>query len=218
MRRNLLPAAAALALLLAAVPVPIRASAQASAVAPVPAVLKPGLPAGLDLPRLQGLIQSFVDAEYLKAFRHLGDEKDFDHGHLLFDARTHKPAAFLYHTQELAFYEPKGSDYGFVDPGARNWLQWIGEPTRIENADAYIRRDYPTGGSWDWFTKMELPALTQHHTILDKMLDGSRLGLDVSRSEQWVFTRESCPADESAPALRVKLPKGDRICLSLSRT
>lgn len=188
-----------------------------------------GLPPGLTRTRLQTLLQRFVDAEYMKAFRHLGDERDFDHGHLLFDAKTHKPAAILYHTQELAYYQPPGSPFGFVDPAARNWLQWIGDGRRIENASAYVRRSYPSGGSWDWFTHMELPVLRAHHTILDKMLDGKRLGLDTSRSEQWVFTREPCArgaprSDHSSgrasppPMLRVTLPDRGRVCLALSRT
>ncbi len=174
------------------------------------------LPAPLDQARLQRMLQDFVDTEYLKAFRHLGDERDFDHGHLLFDARTHEPAAILYHTQELAYYEPKGSAYGFVDASARNWIQWIAQPGRIENADRYVRALYPSGGAWDWFTKMELPGLRQHRTILYKMLDPKLLGFDDTRTEQWVFTRESCSS--AAGLLRVVLPTREPICLSLSKT
>src|SRR5579885_2216559 len=59
------------------------------------------LPGGLTARRLQGLLQGFVTAEYGRVFRHLGDERDFDHGHLLLvDGR---PVAILYHTQETGY-------------------------------------------------------------------------------------------------------------------
>lgn len=167
---------------------------------------------------MQALLQRFIDAEYMKAFRHLGDERDFDHGHILFDAKTHRAAAILYHTQELAFYQKPGSPFGFLDPKGRNWLQWIDDPGRIENAAAYARKDYPRTGSWEWFTKMELPALELHHTVLAKMLDGKRLGLDTENSEQWVFTREACPVRPQPSTLFVTLPTRQRVCLALSRT
>lgn len=169
------------------------------------------IPRGLDRAALEGLLQGFVDAAHGRAFRHLGDERDFDHGHFLFGAGG-EPRAVLYHTQELAMYEPAGSPFGWLDRGGRNWLQWL-DDGRVENADAYVRASYPAGAEWEWFRRKELPGLLAHHTILPKMLDGERLGLDVSRAQQWVFTRASCRSEAS---LRIRLPDGERVCLALS--
>jgi hypothetical protein len=185
----------------------------------------------------QSLLQRFVNEQYLKSFRRLGIEEDFDHGHLLFDARSpQRPVAILYHTQEL-------SEYASMDPRARNWIQWVDRGT-IENASRYERKTYPHTASWDWFLQRELAALRQHHTILDKMLDPALLGVEVSQSRQWVFTRTACDGADAAPApahmegalrpsgktpgepsgsapsslIRVLLPEGTPVCLSLSQT
>ena len=170
----------------------------------------------------QGLLQRFVSQEYLKGFKHLGDERDFDHGHFLFDAQS-KLVAILYHTQELAGDHRPGSDFGYIDPGARNWIQWVNDG-RVENAARYQRRDYPSTATWDYFRVLELPALESHHTVLPKMLD-PKLGIEPAKTEQWVFTRVRCenaPTSASASAasgdLRVVLPNKEEVCLSLSAT
>jgi hypothetical protein len=175
---------------------------------PVSAAAAPGLP--MPVPVLQKLLQRFVDSTYLKAFRHLGDERDFDHGHLLYDDDG-RPVAVLYHTQELAHYAGKGTPFAYIDRGARNWIQWL-DDGRVENAARYARRDYPRSPSWDWFRAQELPALREHHTILDKMLDPALLGFTPARSRQWVFTRGDC----STAAARVRLPGAQDVCLALS--
>jgi len=168
----------------------------------------------------RGLLQRFVDKVYLKAFRHLGDERDFDHGHILFDARSSRPRAILYHTQEMAKGFPSASVFGYIDPGARNWLQWIGED-RIEKADGYQRKDYPSSASWAWFVAARLPTLRRYHTIIDKMLDPALVGAETAYSVQWVFTRVDCaakprPAPASGDPIDILLPTGERICLTLS--
>src|SRR5579883_2361757 len=140
------------------------------ALAAAPARAQPfsalGLPKSVTKPLLQGLLQSFVDHEYRKAFRHLGDERDFDHGHLLFAPGSDKPVAVLYHTQELAVYQPSASPFTFLDPRGRNWLQWVGDG-RIANASGFLRKGFPRGASWDLFVAEDLPVLEAHHTILD---------------------------------------------------
>ncbi|MFI5349440.1 MAG: hypothetical protein ACHQ2Z_07845 [Elusimicrobiota bacterium] len=166
----------------------------------------------------QGLLQHFVDQAYLKGFRHLGDERDFDHGHLLYDANSNL-VAILYHTQELAADHRAGSDFGYIDPGARNWIQWVNDG-RIENAARYLRTDYPATATWDYFRTLELPALQSRHTVLPKMLD-PKLGVDASKTAQWVFTRVQCagaPPASAADALRVVLPTKEEVCLTLSAT
>ena len=107
-------------------------------------------PAGIEPARMQVLLQRFVDKLYLKAFRHLGDERDFDHGHVLYAPASKTPVAILYHTQELAQDEPAGSDFAFVDSGARNWIQWL-DRDGIEKADHYQRAEFPATASWRWF-------------------------------------------------------------------
>jgi hypothetical protein len=184
----------------------IMASAQAARAVAVPPALS--------RTEFQGLLQRFVDQEYLKGFRHLGDERDFDHGHLLFDGQS-KLVAILYHTQELAADHP-GSDFGYIDPGARNWIEWVSDG-RIENAARYLRKDYPATATWNYFRVLELPALQARHTVLPKMLD-PKLGVDPSKTAQWVFTRVRCEraSPEPADGLRVVLPTKEEICLTLS--
>ena len=166
--------------------------------------------------RLEGHLQRFVDRLHLKAFRHLGDERDFDHGHILFDAATGRPFAILYHTQELAADEPAGSDYGFVDADARNWIQRL-DRDQIENASAYLRETYPAGADWNWFKTERLPALARYRTIVDRMLDPGKLGAATGRSLQWVFTRRDCAAPRpEASAISIRLPDGERVCLEVS--
>lgn len=162
--------------------------------------------------RLQGLLQRVVDKLYLKAFRHLGDERDFDHGHILFD-KAKRPVAILYHTQETAYSNPTDSSFGYIDPKARNWIQWIGRD-EIENADRYQRKEFPRSASWEWFQARRLPNLIKHHTIIDKMLDPNLVDMDDAASSlQWVFTRVPC--GKSKP-FSVVLPTGEKVCLSLS--
>jgi hypothetical protein len=217
------------------------AAASAQPRAAVPAAVQAPSPARFSSPpsaaafgalEFQALLQRFVNERYLKSFKRLGVEEDFDHGHLLFDARApQRPVAILYHTQEL-------STDASLDP-RRNWLQWV-DRGDIEDAARYERKAYPHSASWDWFLQRELPALRQRHTILDKMLDPALIGADVSQSRQWVFTRVQCGGGaDAAPSLRpsgsalgatggalpagsslihVVLPAGTPVCLSLSQT
>lgn len=156
-----------------------------------------------------------MNAAFQKAFRHLGDERDFDHGHVL-HAPGGRPVAILYHTQELALYHKRDAPFGYIDPKGRNWIQWIDEG-RIENANKYVRRAYPDSARWRLFEKNELPGLLRHKTVTDRMLDPALLGVEISASRQWVFTRVSCPADGSPSVIGVVLPDTrERVCLSLS--
>lgn len=175
-----------------------------------------GLPSALTKPRLQGLLQGFVDSVYRKGFRHLGDERDCDHGHLLFRAADpQRPVAILYHTQELAHSQPARGAFGYVDVRGRNWLQWI-DHGGVENASLRLRRDYPHTAFWDWFRALRLPQLEARHTIVDEMLDPV-LGLSLSR--QFEFTRMDCagaPDGDASNVVRVSLPGGPVVCLALT--
>jgi hypothetical protein len=176
-----------------------------------------GFPPSLGKPELSALLQRVVDRLYMRGFRHIGDERDFDHGHFLFDA-SGRPLAILYHTQEFARHEPAGGPFGYLDPDGRNWIQWL-PGGAVENARRYRRRTYPATASWDWFRESELPGLERNHTILDKMLDPRAVGLDAEKSKQWVFTRTPCggsaPSPDSAD-IRVFLPTGAPVCLALA--
>lgn len=165
----------------------------------------PSLP--LSAPRLQGLLQSFVASGHGRSFRNIGDENDFDHGHVLID-RTGAAIAILYHTQELAADEPSG----YLDAEGRNWIQWV-DGRGIENAKLYERAEYPRTPAWDWFVSRDLPRLRGRHTITDKMLDPALLGSELADSLQWTFTRTAC-----SPAPRqigVVLPDRTTVCLAL---
>jgi hypothetical protein len=167
--------------------------------------------------QFQALLQAFVAQSYQKGFRHLGDERDFDHGHVLSGADG-TPVAIMWHTQELALYEPAGGEFGYVDPGGRNWLQWISDG-RVENAGRYERKSYPATAAWDWFRSADLPGLRKNRTILDKMLDPDRVSIDPSKTVQYVFTRVACGRASPAPGseMRVVLPTREAVCLSLAR-
>lgn len=188
----------------------VRSSAFPKATRPPP--VKPAM----SVTRFRNLLQRFVDKTYLTAFRHLGDERDFDHAHILFDPVTQIPQAILYHTQELAEYYPPGSGYEFIDPEARNWIQWIDTPA-IKNARAYERRAFPRSAYWAWFVARKLPSYKKAHTIVDKMLDPALVGATAEGSLQWVFTRVDCgpPPAPSEPPMVIVLPTGQKVCLTL---
>ena len=125
----------------------------------------------------------------------------------------------MWHTQELALYEPAGGEFGYLNPRGRNWLQWLSDG-RIENADRFQRKSYPSGPAWDWFRVSELPGLQRNHTILDKMLDPELLAIDPAKTVQYVFTRIDCGRASLEPGsadMRVVLPTREAVCLSLSR-
>lgn len=199
------------------------AAADPGALASLPDEPAPRLREALGSREPQLRLQAFVDAAYAKGFLHLGDERDFDHGHLLFAPSTGAaaPMAILYHTQELAslYHRSRpGGAYDYIDRRARNWLQWLDGSGRIEDARRYARTDYPDTPAWRVFRESELPRLRACHTVTDKMLDPAALGAPVARSVQWVFSRVGCPAPgaDAPDLLHISLPTGERVCLRQS--
>lgn len=173
-------------------------------------------PAVLSKTRIRSLLQDFVDAGYGRRFRHIGDQRDFDHGHLLFDVKTGAPVAILYHTQELA-HKAASADFGYLDPEGRNWIQWL-DGRGIENARRYERASYPHSATWEWFVVYDLPKFRGRHTITEKMLDPASFGGEALESFQWTFTRLDCAAaaaDAGSNVIDVSLPEGGRVCLAL---
>lgn len=149
--------------------------------------------------RLGALLQTFVDTGWGSRFSELGEEADFDHGHLLRDARTGAVVAILYHTRELTV----------PAPAERSWIQWF-DGRGVESAAKYERASYPASPSWDWFVARDLPRLRRRHTIVERMLDPERLGVEVVPGGQWTFTRSACAG---AGLLSISLPDRTSVCL-----
>jgi len=171
-----------------------------------------GFPAALSKDEFESLLQRFVDEQHRKSFMLLGDEKDFDHGHFLYSARSSdRPLAILYHTQELTRYPS-------INHKDRNFIQWV-DSGLINNAARYQRLTYTKKDKDYWQMQAELEALRENDTILDKMLDPERLGWKIAESKQWVFKRVDCgkkPPGFDANLIQVTMPAGNTACLTLS--
>jgi hypothetical protein len=152
--------------------------------------------------RLNALLQAFADRAYGEGFRELGQERDCDHGHLLYASGAARPFAVLYHTQELA-------PAGVGDASARNWLQWT-DSGLVEDARLYLRASYPKTAYWDWFKAEELPRFKRRRTIVPQMLDPALLGRAPASIRQWLFARSGC----GASSMEVRLPGRGRVCLT----
>lgn len=161
----------------------------------------PPAPPRPDPARLAGLLQTFVSDGWGTRFSDLGVESDFDHGHLLLDARTGAMVAILYHTRELAV----------PAPAQRSWIQWL-DGRGVEDAARYERASYPRSASWDWFVARDLPRLRSRHTIVERMLDPAKLGVELAPGPQWSFTRGSC-SDAGPGGLVIALPDRSSVCL-----
>lgn len=100
---------------------------------------------------------------YAKAYKYLGEEKDFFHGHVLYPVDSYPsddimrkrvkpgtaPISILWHTQESA----GDGLMEYVDKHARNWLQSIPQPADVQNACLFQKdrsTEYPCGN--DAFT------------------------------------------------------------------
>lgn len=158
------------------------------------------LPPRLDEARLRGLLQTFVNDGWGRRFESLGAEEDFDHGHLLLDAATGEPVAILYHTRELAV----------PAPAERSWIQWF-DGRGVENAARYERASYPSSASWDWFVARDLPRFKSRNTVVEKMLDPARMGVEFAPGPQWTFTRSAC--GEGPGRFSISLPDRSSVCL-----
>lgn len=158
------------------------------------------LPAEFTLKRIETLLNRFSDETYGKAFRYVGVEEDFFHGHVLFERKLHEgkellhPRAILYHTQEEAHkahwektVDPK---YDYLNVTTRNWIQWLSENPqedglRIENARAYL--DVAQKDPNQFFDKGAEPKKELHYTIHAKNLDSTKLGFVLAGELQFEF-------------------------------
>lgn len=187
-----------------------------------------GFPKGFSKELLHSMLQRVIDAAYGKGFRYLGDEYDFNHGHILFpkDSFGKNPVGILYHTQEYAYFYHRslpGHAYDYLDPGARNWIQWTDASRPVENAYPYARKSYPDTPEWSSVRDM-LPAFQAHYTVVTGMLDPELVGTDLGKNDyQWFFPRIDCPPDgrtfpSGSNGVEVRLPTGEKACLALEST
>lgn len=161
--------------------------------------------------RLKKLLQLFSDQTFGAAFRVIGDENDFFHGHILWTADEltsqgrMKPVAILYHTQEEAYSahwgtkrstrdEVASAEFDYLDVRTRNWLQWLSpdpdlDGIRIENA-----RDYVLAAKKDpnIFFGDNVPVEREHFTIHGRWLDPAKLGVKIIGEMQWEFYKSPC--------------------------
>lgn len=170
--------------------------------------------------RLGSLLNKFTQETYLKAFRFIGVEEDFFHGHVLFERKLQEgqmlllPRAILYHTQEdahKAHWEKSiDSKYDYLNVTTRNWIQWLSDD---ENQDGIIienARDYLDSSQKDpapFFNENGEPQESNHYTIHAKNLDTNKLGFVLAGELQFEFysNREASPYDRDR-TLMVRLP------------
>lgn len=150
--------------------------------------------------RLEMLLNRFSEATYGKAFRFIGVEEDFFHGHVLFEKVSVdgqlrlNPRAILYHTQEDAHkahwegaIDPK---YDYLNVTTRNWIQWLSDTAkedglRIENAREYC--DAAQKDPSQFFDEHSEPQKELHYTLHAKNLDSQKLGFELAGELQFEF-------------------------------
>ncbi len=152
----------------------------------------------IDLDFFQSLLQKFSDEVYGQGFRHLGDENDFDHGHILYSTAL-RPVAILYHTQETASLQHRldpGGPYDYINRGARNWLQFFDveklQAGPIVNAFFNMLKVFPNAAIF----RSDLKSTKSHNTIFPHQLDGESFPLEyryrLRGQRQIEFARSSC--------------------------
>jgi hypothetical protein len=137
-----------------------------------------------------GYVQKFVDQTYGRAFRYLGDEEDFDHGHFLFNAKG-ECFAIVYHTQEgahRAHVKEPGSKYDYLDGHERSWIQFLPDG-HVEKAEPYAFDDL-SNPEWAWYYAA--------YTVVDAMLDPAKTGDASIRDFQLTFRQFDCSAKDLA--------------------
>lgn len=174
------------------------------------------LPEEFSADRLQRLLQLFADQTLGTAFRVIGDENDFFHGHILWTADElttegrMKPVAILYHTQEEAYSahwrtnrstrnEPAAVEFDYLDVRTRNWLQWLSsdpaqDGVRIENARDYV---LAAKKNPEIFYGENIPVEREHFTIHGRWLDPEKLGVGLIGEMQWEFYKAECGSEKT---------------------
>lgn len=194
------------------------------------------LPSQFTLPRMQRLLTEFSNETFQKAFRYIGIEEDFFHGHLLFEKVGNGenallyPRAILYHTQEEAHkahwektIDPK---FDYLNVTTRNWIQWLSDHDpedgeKIENAKQYL--DITQRDPKQFEVEFAEPQKELHYTIHARMLDPHKLGFILAGELQFEFQLENNKENEpyysklgERGPITITLPNGEEIKLSLT--
>jgi hypothetical protein len=177
---------------------------------------------------VQKAIQMMVDLHLGNAFRDLGDERDFYHGHMLVEAPegtkkmnatklpNAQPFAILFHTQEN--YSRKDTKtqktiYEYFAPEERNWLAFLKPTLKIENANQYKNANQPSR-----FSVYEV-ARTINIEMLDPKLLKKKVA-DYGRFGQFQFKETKCrhlPENlrQVGNLIEINIPNHKTICLEL---
>ncbi|MFM8268661.1 MAG: hypothetical protein ACKN9V_00600 [Pseudomonadota bacterium] len=158
------------------------------------------LPSQFTLARIEKLLNRYSQEAFDKAFRFIGVEEDFFHGHVLFERKSVNgeqllhPRAILYHTQEEAYkahweksIDPK---YDYLNVTTRNWIQWLSDDAsqdgvKVENAREYLDVSKKTPSQF--YDDQVEPQRDLHYTIHAKNLDSKKLGFELAGELQFEF-------------------------------
>jgi len=187
------------------------------------------MPSELSLERIENLLSLFCEQTKGVAFRTIGVEEDFFHGHVLFEKKEHAgrvalfPRAILYHTQEEAHkaHWEKSIDlqFDYINITTRNWIQWLDDdPAQdgmaIENARLYLdeKQKDPT----PFFDEKAEPQKNHHYTIHAKNLDSLKTGFVLAGELQFEFYQDMNSSLGFGPQKSIKLENcGDHKALQL---
>lgn len=190
------------------------------------------LPSQFSNERIEKLLTLASGGMYLSGYRYLGEDGDFFHGHMLFEERKENgksvlyPRAILYHTQEdahAAHWGERGIDpkYDYLDPKARNWIQWLSDDPALDGVKIENARVYVDGSKRDpkQFFESKPPQKIWHYTIHSHQLDARALGFSVFSSLQFEFHTTACsyvPDIFNRGPFLVPIPHDDTACLKVN--
>lgn len=175
------------------------------------------LPAELTTQRIENLLNLFCKNKAGEAFRFIGVEEDFFHGHVLFEMKEFEgrkalfPVAILYHTQEEAhkahWEKSIDSQFDYINVTTRNWIQWLEDDSRrdgqvIENARIYL--DEKQKDPSPFFDERAEPNRKNHYTIHAKNLDSGKLGFKLAGELQFEFYQDPQKGPGFAPPKKIR--------------
>ncbi|OYZ18966.1 MAG: hypothetical protein B7Y39_12690 [Bdellovibrio sp. 28-41-41] len=152
-------------------------------------------------------------------FRHLGDWRDFDHGHLLKDP-TNRLRGVLFHTQERGNLFALDSRFHFINKELRNWLLFIDRPLMFENAIKYKYDFKPSFWNAEYEKNVTWKQYEDAGTVVELMLDPNKTGFNIQpfmskeKTEQFYFKKAICPTSVHPKSNIIKIDtKEGIVCL-----